>query len=118
MKQKPFYLVAVLICLMLAQQCFAVNSASTLKSRQGMVTAANPLAAQAGAEILEKGGNAIDAAIATAFAIGVVAPYASGIGGEGYMVAVMADGREIAIDFRSTAPALATYENLNKAGSL
>lgn len=96
----------------------AVTVASTLQSKQGMVTAANPLAAQVGAEILEKGGNAVDAAIAVGFAIGVVAPYASGLGGEGYMVAVMADGREISIDFRSTAPALATYENLSKAGKL
>lgn len=113
----PFMLVG-LCCLLVTPLSQAVNSASTLTSRQGMVTAANPLAAQAGAEILEKGGNAIDAAIATGFAIGVVAPYASGIGGEGYMVAVMADGREIAIDFRSVAPAMATYENLDKAGSL
>ena len=96
----------------------AVTVAPTLQSKQGMVTAAHPLAARAGAEILEKGGNAIDAAIAVSLALGVVEPYASGLGGEGYMVAIMADGREIAVDFRSTAPALANYENLNKAGKL
>ena len=54
----------------------AVTVGPTLQSKQGMVTAANPLAAQAGAEILEKGGNAVDAAIAVAFALGVVEPYA------------------------------------------
>ncbi|MGA9573663.1 MAG: gamma-glutamyltransferase [Lysobacterales bacterium] len=97
---------------------YAVSVAPILQSRQGMVTAAQPLAAAAGAEMLEKGGNAVDAAIAVSFALGVVEPYASGIGGEGYMVVVMADGREIAIDFRSTAPALATYANLEKAGKL
>jgi gamma-glutamyltranspeptidase/glutathione hydrolase len=107
-----------LCCLLATPMLHAVTVASSLKSKQGMVTAANPLAARAGAEILEKGGNAVDAAIAVGFAIGVVAPYASGLGGEGYMVAVMADGREIAIDFRSTAPAMATYENLDKAGNL
>lgn len=96
----------------------AVTVAPTLQSKQGMVTAAHPLAAKAGAEILEKGGNAVDAAIAVSLALGVVEPYASGLGGEGYMVAVMADGRELAIDFRSTAPAMANYENLNKAGEL
>ena len=96
----------------------AVTVASTLQSKEGMVTAAHPLAAQVGAEILEKGGNAVDAAIAVSFTLGVVAPYASGLGGEGYMVAVLADGREVAIDFRSTAPALANYENLSKAGKL
>lgn len=104
--------------LLLAIPAQAVTSASILQSKQGMVTAAHPLAAQAGAQILEKGGNAVDAAIAVSFAIGVVAPYASGLGGEGYMVIVMADGREIAIDFRSTAPAMATYENLAAAGEL
>lgn len=96
----------------------AVTVAPTLQSKEGMVTAAHPLAAQVGAEILEKGGNAVDAAIAVSFALGVVEPYASGLGGEGYMVAVMADGREIAIDFRSTAPALANYGNLSEAGKL
>ena len=97
---------------------YAVSVAPILQSKEGMVTAAHPLAAAAGAEILEKGGNAVDAAIAVSLVLGVVEPYASGLGGEGYLVAMMADGREVAIDFRSTAPALATYANLNKAGSL
>lgn len=96
----------------------AVTVAPILQSKEGMVTAAHPLAAAAGAEILERGGNAVDAAIAVSLALGVVEPYASGLGGEGYMVVVMADGREIAIDFRSTAPALANYTNLDKAGEL
>ena len=96
----------------------AVTVAPMLQSKEGMVTAAHPLAAAAGAEILEKGGNAVDAAIAVSLALGVVEPYASGLGGEGYMVVVMADGREIAIDFRSTAPAMANYANLDKAGDL
>lgn len=107
------------ICWLVAiPPAFAVSVAPILQSKEGMVTAAHPLAAAAGAEILEKGGNAVDAAIAVSLVLGVVEPYASGLGGEGYMVAVMADGREVAIDFRSTAPALATYANLNKAGSL
>ncbi len=105
-------------CLCLAPAAFAVTVAPTLQSKAGMVTAAHPLAAKAGAEILEKGGNAVDAAIAVSLALGVVEPYASGLGGEGYMVAVMADGREVAIDFRSTAPGMATYANLEKAGKL
>ncbi|MCP4047596.1 MAG: gamma-glutamyltransferase [Gammaproteobacteria bacterium] len=107
------------VCLLLTTSIIhAVTVAPSLQSKTGMVTAAHPLAAQAGAEILEKGGNAVDAAIAVSLALGVVEPYASGLGGEGYMVAVMADGRELAIDFRSTAPALANYENLNKAGNI
>ena len=107
------------ICWLLAMPVVhAVSVAPILQSREGMVTAAHPLAAAAGAEILEKGGNAVDAAIAVSLALGVVEPYASGLGGEGYMVVVMADGRELAIDFRSTAPALANYANLDKAGKL
>ena len=117
MKATGWILAAVLLGLW-APQAQAVTVAPTLESRAGMVTAAHPLAAQAGAEILERGGNAVDAAIAVSLALGVVEPYASGIGGEGYLVAVLADGREVAVDFRSTAPAMATYDNLEKAGKL
>jgi gamma-glutamyltranspeptidase/glutathione hydrolase len=118
MKRRLPWLLFSVFWLVAISSAHAVTSAPTLTSKQGMVTAAHPLAAQAGAEILEKGGNAVDAAIAVSLALGVVEPYASGLGGEGYMVAVMANGRELAIDFRSTAPALATYENLNMAGEL
>lgn len=107
----------VVVCLVITSSiAFAVTVDQTLRSKKGMVTAAHPLAAKAGAEILENGGNAIDAAIAVSFALGVVEPYASGIGGEGYLVGAMADGKEIAVDFRSTAPAMATYENFAKTG--
>jgi gamma-glutamyltranspeptidase/glutathione hydrolase len=118
MKRRLPWLLFSVFWLLATSSAHAVSSAPTLTSKQGMVTAAHPLAAQAGAGILEKGGNAVDAAIAVSLALGVVEPYASGLGGEGYMVAVMADGREIAVDFRSTAPAMANYENLNKAGDL
>ncbi len=118
MNRNVLWLLVGICWLVSTSAVHAVTVAPTLQSKQGMVTAAHPLAARAGAEILEKGGNAVDAAIAVSLALGVVEPYASGLGGEGYMVAVMADGRELAIDFRSTAPALANYENLNKAGEL
>ncbi|MCP4274133.1 MAG: gamma-glutamyltransferase [Gammaproteobacteria bacterium] len=118
MKSTISLLMASFFCLLTSSAVQAVTVAPILQSKEAMVVAAHPLAAQAGAEILEKGGNAIDAAIAVSFALGVVEPYASGIGGEGYMVAALADGREVAIDFRSTAPALANYKNLNKAGKL
>jgi gamma-glutamyltranspeptidase/glutathione hydrolase len=72
-------------------------------SRTGLVTAMHPLAAEAGAEILELGGNAIDAAVAIGFAIGVVEPYNSGIGGIAVLVYHDAEtGKSIAID--GTAP--------------
>ena len=94
----------------------ATITAPTVASSNGMVAAVNNYAAEAGAKILEMGGNAVDAAIAVSLALGVVEPYASGIGGEGYAVITMADGSKFAIDFRSTAPMLATYEALTEKG--
>ena len=94
----------------------ATITAPTVASSNGMVAAVNNCAAEAGAKILEMGGNAVDAAIAVSLALGVVEPYASGIGGEGYAVITMADGSKFAIDFRSTAPMLATYEALTEKG--
>jgi gamma-glutamyltranspeptidase / glutathione hydrolase len=79
--------------------------------RQGVVTAANPYGAEAGAKILEAGGNAIDAAVAVAYALNVVEPQSAGIGGGGFMMIHMAEGphkgRTFTIDSREKAPALA-----------
>ena len=75
-------------------------------SRTGMVTAMHPLAAQVGADILETGGSAIDAAIATAFAVGVVEPFMSGVGGIAFLVYRDAGtGRTMCLDGSSVLPA-------------
>jgi gamma-glutamyltranspeptidase/glutathione hydrolase len=77
--------------------------------RQGVVTVSHPLAAEAGARVLEKGGNAIDAAAAIQFVLNVVEPQFSGIGGGGFMMVHLAKTNEtFAIDGRERAPAAAT----------
>ncbi|MFK7857979.1 MAG: gamma-glutamyltransferase [Granulosicoccus sp.] len=76
---------------------------------EGIVTAAHPLAAAAGAQVLEDGGNAVDAAVVTQFVLNVVEPTSSGIGGGGFMGIYKADeGRVFYIDSREKAPAAAT----------
>jgi gamma-glutamyltranspeptidase/glutathione hydrolase len=80
-----------------------------LRSKKGMVVSAHPLASEAGFLMLRKGGNAVDAAVATAFAISVVEPFAAGIGGGGFLLLRDAKTGEIkALDFRERAPLRAT----------
>ncbi|HVY00377.1 MAG TPA: gamma-glutamyltransferase [Pseudorhodoplanes sp.] len=96
---------------MVPPRALAAEPAQVAHGRDGMVVAQEARAAEIGAGILKRGGNAIDAAVATGFALAVTYPRAGNVGGGGFMVIHLADGRrDIAIDYRETAPALTTRD--------
>ncbi|WP_082847795.1 gamma-glutamyltransferase [Bradyrhizobium sp. DOA9] len=87
----------------------ARDSVRAVAAEHGMVVAQEKISAQVGADILRRGGNAVDAAVATGFAMAVTYPRAGNIGGGGFMVIHSADRNEdITIDYRETAPAATT----------
>ena len=106
--------------------CASVNSDNlsyfsqkTGDSANGIVVTAHPLASEAGAKILAKGGNAIDAAIAVQLALAVVYPDAGNIGGGGFMVYHSKDGTSTTLDFREKAPMASTRDMyLDSAGNV
>jgi gamma-glutamyltranspeptidase / glutathione hydrolase len=86
-------------------------------SRKAMVVAQEDLATEVGVSVLRSGGNAVDAAVAVGFALAVTHPFAGNIGGGGFMLIRMADGRTAFIDFREKAPSAATHDMyLNGSG--
>ncbi len=83
-------------------------SEQPFRAEHAMVVSAHRLASDAGVEVMKKGGNAVDAAVATGFALAVVFPVAGNIGGGGFMVIRFPDGRATTFDYRERAPAAAS----------
>ena len=79
-------------------------------AEHGMVACAQRLACEVGVEVLKKGGNAVDAAVAVGYALAVTYPAAGNVGGGGFMTIVFADGRRTFLDFREKAPLKATHD--------
>ncbi len=106
--------IKLLFCLFLATglnlQSYAQSGRTPVRAENGMVASSHYLASEVGSEIIEKGGNAIDASVATAFALAVALPSAGNIGGGGFIVYHGNDGYQTTFNFREKAPMAATED--------
>lgn len=108
----------VSICLVISSAAHAA-SVAPVAAENGMVVSAQHLASEVGVEVLKRGGNAVDAAVAVGYALAVVYPAAGNLGGGGFMTIQLADGRKTFLDFRETAPRGATANMyLDKDGNV
>ncbi len=104
----PFLAPALALIVTLVQ-CVELDARQPVHARHAMVVAQEPLAADVGVAVLKSGGNAIDAAVAVGFALAVTHPFAGNLGGGGFMLVRLADGRTTFIDFRERAPERASH---------
>ncbi|MBA2524237.1 MAG: gamma-glutamyltransferase [Pyrinomonadaceae bacterium] len=97
----------------------AAASRDPVRAKRGLVASTSQIASQVGVDVMKRGGNAVDAAIAVAFALAVTYPAAGNLGGGGFMMIRMRNGKTVAIDYREMAPA-AAHRNvyLDKDGNL
>ena len=112
---------AVLGAVLTLAACGAAQAASRapVAAENGMVVSAQHLATQVGVDVLKRGGNAVDAAVAVGYALAVVYPAAGNLGGGGFMTLQLADGRKTFLDFREKAPLAATANMyLDKDGNV
>ncbi len=96
--------------LLVVSLCPSSDAREPVRARHAMVTVQEPLAADVGVQVLRDGGNAVDAAVAVGFALAVTHPYAGNLGGGGFMLIRLADGRSTFIDFRERAPGKASRD--------
>ena len=113
---KKFFIILTLTTVLFLQ--FAcTKTPQPVSAKNGMVVSTSSYASKVGVEILKKGGNAIDAAVAVGFALAVTYPSAGNLGGGGFMVIHLSDGKNTTIDFREKAPLSAHRDMyLNEAG--
>jgi gamma-glutamyltranspeptidase/glutathione hydrolase len=104
------FLILVCVAALLPPQMKGQVARQPVRARRAMVASSSSFASQVGVKILQEGGNAVDAAVAVGLALAVTFPVAGNIGGGGFMLIRMADGRTTAIDYRETAPARASRD--------
>ncbi len=110
------FLALLILSWVLAPALSWAASPAPVSAPNGMVVSSQQDATRAGVALLQAGGNAIDAAVATAFAVGVTQPFSTGIGGGGFILIRTAEGEVVAIDARETAPAAATPDMYTRPG--
>src|ERR1700720_4564044 len=108
-RHKSLILLLMAAAVLLAAPSVAAST-HPVHAQHAVVVSVHELASRAGVEIMQAGGNAIDAAVATGFALAVVHPPAGNIGGGGFMLIRMADGKTHFLDYREKAPAAATRD--------